>query len=147
MSETPEIYKKSRIVPSEKVQHILLEGTNRGYGLTVYSVLAYDKKSLTYSYSVFNPKDGQFKKTIGLAVALSHYIKEKRRTLDLTNVNPKLFSARTLNFLILWDILSEVTVESENNPKRRRSKRFIYDLRDYLFMTFTHLKIFTHTLD
>jgi len=147
MSEIPEIYKKSRIVPSEKVQHILLEGTNRGYGLTLYSVLSHDKKSLTYSYSVFNPKDGQFKKSIGLGVALSHYVKDKRKTLDLTNVHPRLFSARTLNFLVLWDLLSEVTVESETNPKRRRSKRFIRDLRDYLFMTFTHLKIFTHTLD
>lgn len=147
MSETNTVYQLTPLVfPKAKIQHILFEGTNTGYGMTIYSILSDDRKSVTYSYSVFNPNDRQFKKSIGREVAIEHFLRGNRKEISLTNLSPFMFSAKAIMFLILWDILSTVQEENRKNSSVKRSRRFIRDLRDQVFQFFMSLNIFSREL-
>lgn len=119
-----------------KIQHILFNGDNRGYGMTLYSQLSEDNRSLTYSYSIFNPKDKQFKKQIGREIAISHFNSGQQRTLTLDNLFPNQITSKNITFLVLWDIMNSL---KSSWTERHRQIRLLRNLRDYLMVRFFRL--------
>ena len=129
-------------LPRTKIQHIRFDYND--YGLTLFSVLSPNRDILRYSFSVFNPKDKQFIKSIGREKAIQRFKDNDVSFIDLTGTPSELFSSRYLTYLMLQQILFKSAIKTVNNdyPFTTYPKEFIsslaVNLSSYISRLYVH---------